>query len=61
MKHITLDTKQARKLIGLMDCGLAYIDEHYHGNAYKPQQKIFNTVMKQLKDQGMFKDYIIYD
>ena len=61
MKQIVLNTKQARKLIELMDRGLAYTDEHYHENAYKPQQRIFNTVMRQLKDQGMFKDYHIYD
>ena len=61
MKHITLDTKQAKKLIELMDRGLAYTDEHYHENAYKPQQKIFNIKMRQLKEQGMFKNYFIYD
>ena len=61
MKHITLDTKQAKKLIELMERGLAYTDEHYRENAYEPQKRIFNTVMRQLKDQGMFKDYFIYD
>lgn len=61
MKCIILDTKQARKLIELMDRGLAYTDEHYHENAYNPQKRIFNIVMKQLKDQGMFKDFLIYD
>lgn len=61
MKHIILDTKQARKLVELMDRGLAYTDEHYHENAYAPLKRIFNTVMKQLKDQRMFKDYFIFD
>lgn len=59
MKRIELETKEARKLIELMDRGLAYTDSYYRD--YKSQQKIFNTVMRQLKEQGMFKDYIIYD
>jgi len=61
MKLIILDTKQARRLIELMDRGLAYTDEHYHENGHASQKKIFNKVMKQLKDQRMFKDYFIYD
>jgi hypothetical protein len=59
MKQIKLETKEARKLIELMDRGLAYTDSYYRD--YKSQNKIFNTVMRQLKEQGMFKDYIIYD
>lgn len=61
MKQIILDTNQVKKLIELMYRGLAYTDEHYRENAYEPQKRIFNTVMKQLKDQGMFKDYFIYE
>ena len=59
MKRIELETKEARKLIELMDRGLSYTDSYYRD--YKSQNKIFNTVMRQLKEQGMFKDYIIYD
>ena len=59
MKQIKLETKEAKKLIELMDRGLAYTDSYYRD--YKSQNKIFNTVMRQLKEQGMFKDYIIYD
>lgn len=59
MKQIKLETKEARKLIELMDRGLAYTDSHYRD--YKSQNKIFNTVMRQLKEQDMFKDYFIYD
>lgn len=59
MKQIKLGTKEARKLIELMNRGLAYTDGYYRD--YKSQKKIFNTVMEQLKEQGMFKDYFIYD
>ena len=59
MKHIELETKDARKLIELMHRGLAYTDAYYRD--YKKQQKTFNLVMKQLKEQGMFKDYTIYE
>lgn len=59
MKRIELETKEARKLIELMDRGLAYTDSYYRD--YKTKKKIFNDVMRQLKEQGMFKDYIIYD
>ena len=59
MKQIELETKEARKLIGLMERGLAYTDSYYRD--YKSKKKNFNDVMRQLKEQGMFKDYFIYD
>lgn len=59
MKHIELETKDARKLIELMHRGLAYTDAYYRD--CKKQQKTFNLIMKQLKEQGMFKDYVIYE
>jgi len=59
MKHIELESKDARKLFELMDRGLAYTDAYYRD--YKGQQRIFNLIVKQLKEQGMFKNYTIYE
>ena len=59
MKHIELETKEARQLFELMHRGLAYTDAYYRD--YKKQEKIFNLVIKQLKEQGMFRDYTIYE
>mgnify|MGYP007070226916 CR=1 FL=1 len=59
MKNIKLKTTDAVKLYELMQRGLAYTDEHY--KTYKSYQKLFNLVIKQLKEQGMFTDYIIYE
>lgn len=59
MKHIELESKDARKLFKLMDRGLVYTDAYYRD--YKGLQRIFNLIVKQLKEQGMFKDYKIYE
>ena len=59
MKHIELETKDARKLYELMRRGLAYTDAYYRD--YRKQEKIFDLIIKQLKEQGMFKDYTIYE
>lgn len=59
MKTIELETKDARKLIELMQRGLAYTDAYYRD--YQKQKKTFNLIIKQLKEQGMCKDYTIYE
>ena len=59
MKWIKLKTKDARKLVELMERGLSYTDAYYRD--YKKQEKIVNDVIKQLQGQNMFKDYIIYE
>ena len=59
MKQLNLESKEARKLIELMHRGLAYTDAYYRD--YKTQKKIFNLIIKQLKEQGMCRDYVIYE
>lgn len=53
MKKIELNTKDARKLIELMNRGLAYTDAYYRD--YKTQDRIFNVVLNQLTEQGVSK------
>lgn len=47
MKILNLKTKDADKLIELMNRGLAYTDA-YHYTDYKSQKKLFNLIKNQL-------------
>ena len=50
MKQINLDNKTAKKVIELMNRGLAYTDLHSYRD-YKSMEKTFELVSQQINDK----------
>lgn len=49
-KTITLDTRDAKTLVELLDRGLAYTDAYYR--SFGRVERVYDEVLNQLKAQG---------
>lgn len=52
MKELQLNVRDTKILVELLDRGLAYTDAYYTSRDYNKMERVWNKVIKQLKEQG---------